>query len=50
MMAALGQGQLAAGAKTGVQAMITVAMIALGLGAGAFADRILWSRRPHHET
>ena len=44
MMAALGQGQIAAGAKTGIQAMITIAMIALGLGAGAFADRILWSR------
>lgn len=44
MMSALGQGQIAAGAKTGIQAMITVAMIALGLGAGAFADRILWSR------
>ena len=43
MMAALGQGQIAAGAKTGIQAMITIAMIALGLGAGAFADRILWS-------
>ena len=44
MMSALGQGQIAAGAKTGIQAMLTVAMIALGLGAGAFADRILWSR------
>ncbi len=44
MMAALGQGQIAAGAKTGIQAMITVAMIALGLGAGAFTDRVLWSR------
>lgn len=44
MMSALGQGQLAAGAKTGIQAMITVAMIALGLGAGAFMDRLLWSR------
>ena len=47
MMSALGQGQLASGAKTGVQAMITVAMIALGLGAGAFADRVIWSRRAH---
>jgi len=44
MMAALGQGQIAAGAKTGIQAMITVAMIALGLVAGAFMDRVLWSR------
>ena len=50
MMAALGQRQLAAGAMTGLQAMITIAMIALGLGAGAFVDRILWSRKAHHET
>ena len=44
-MAARGRGQLSVGARTGVQAMITVAMIALGLGAGAFIDRVLWSRR-----
>ncbi len=44
MMAAIGQGQLTAGAKTGVSAMITICMIALGLGAGAFADRVIWSR------
>lgn len=44
MMAALGRQQLAAGAMTGLQAMITIAMIALGLGAGAFVDRVLWSR------
>ena len=49
MMSALGQGQIAAGAKTGIQAMITVAMIALGLGAGAFADRLLWSRSRNAE-
>lgn len=51
MMAFLGQGQLAAGGKIGIQAMITVAMIALGLGAGAFADRAIWSRsrkKDHH--
>ena len=42
---ALGQGQIAAGASVGIQAMITVAMIALGLGAGAFMDRVLWSSR-----
>ena len=51
MMAAFGQGQLAAGGKIGIQAMITVAMIALGLGAGAFADRAIWSRsrkKDHH--
>ena len=51
MMSALGQGQLTAGAKTGIQAMITVAMIALGLGAGAFFDRVLWSRKKaRHDT
>lgn len=44
MMAALGQGQIASGAELGIRAMITVAMIALGIGAGAFADRVLWSR------
>lgn len=44
MMAAVGQGQLLYGTETGVSAMITIAMIALGLGAGAFADRVLWSR------
>lgn len=44
MMAALGQGQITAGAELGIRAMITVAMIALGVGAGAFADRVLWSR------
>ena len=45
MMAALGRGQIADGASVGIQTMITVAMIALGLGAGAFTDRVLWSRR-----
>ena len=50
MMAALGQGQLAVGAKTGIQAMITVARMARGLGAGAFADRIIWSRKKTGHT
>ena len=45
MMSALGRGQIAAGASIGIQAMITVAMIALGLGAGTFADRVIWTRR-----
>ena len=44
MMAALGQRQIGAGASIGIEAMITVAMIALGLGAGAYADRLFWSR------
>jgi len=43
-MAALGQGSISYGVSIGVQAMITIAMIALGLGAGAFIDRLLWSR------
>lgn len=44
MMAALGQGQISSGARIGISAMITIAMIALGLGAGAFTDRLVWSR------
>lgn len=44
MMSALGQGQISGGASIGIQAMITVAMIALGVGAGTFADRVLWVR------
>ena len=49
MMAALGQGNISSGVSIGVQAMITIAMIALGLGAGAFIDRLLWSRGPKKE-
>lgn len=45
MMSAFAQGQIASGASVGIQAMITVAMIALGLGAGSFMDRVIWSRR-----
>jgi len=45
MMAAFGQGQLASGADMGTSAMITVAMIALGVGAGAFVDRVFWEHR-----
>ena len=39
MMALLGQGSAAAGADQGIDAMITIAMIALGLGVGSFIDR-----------
>ncbi|MBQ9251196.1 MAG: threonine/serine exporter family protein [Clostridia bacterium] len=39
MMTLLGQGATAAGADQGIQAMITIAMIALGLGFGSFTDR-----------
>ena len=48
MMAAFGRGMLASGAELGTAAMITVAMIALGVGAGAFMDRALWSRSRRH--
>ena len=50
MMAYLGQGRIMDGADTGIRAMITVAMIALGLGAGAMIDRMLHSRsmKNHH--
>ena len=44
MMSALGQRQIADGAAIGIQAMITIAMIALGVGAGTFADRVIWNR------
>lgn len=50
MMAFLGQGQIAEGANMGIRAMITIGMIALGLGAGALLDRIFHSRslKNHH--
>ena len=50
MMAYLGQGRIMDGADMGIRAMITVAMIALGLGAGAMIDRMLHSRsrKTHH--
>ena len=50
MMAFLGQNRISDGANMGIHAMITVAMIALGLGAGALADRMLHSRskKNHH--
>ena len=50
MMAFLGQNRIADGANMGIHAMITVAMIALGLGAGSLIDRIIHSRsmKKHH--
>ena len=50
MMAFWGQNRIADGADMGIRAMITVAMIALGLGAGAMIDRIIHSRslKNHH--
>ena len=46
MMASLGQGRTAAGAEQGVQAMITIAMIAIGVGVGSYVDRLIWHRPP----
>ncbi len=50
MMAFLGRNEIAGGAAQGIRAMITVAMIALGLGAGGTIDRVLHSRsrQNHH--
>ena len=50
MMAFFGQGRISDGADMGTRAMITVAMIALGLGAGSLIDRIIHSRsmKNHH--
>ena len=50
MMSFLGQGRIADGANMGIRAMITVGMIALGLGAGALLDRIFHSgsHKNHH--
>ncbi len=44
MMAFWGQNRIADGATMGIRAMITVAMIALGLGAGAMIDRMVHTR------
>ena len=44
MMSFLGQGRIMDGANMGIHAMITIAMIALGLGAGTGLDRVLHSR------
>ena len=43
MMACLGQGQTALGADQGTQAMIIIAMTALGLVMGSFWDRLMHS-------
>ena len=50
MMSLLGQGRISDGANMGIQAMITIGMIALGLGAGALLDRIFHSHglKNHH--
>ena len=50
MMAFLGQGRIEDGVSMGLSAMITIGMIALGLGAGAVLDRIFHARsaKNHH--
>lgn len=42
-MALLAQGENAAGVRTGVEAMMTILMIALGLGVGSFLFRAVIS-------
>lgn len=41
MMALLGQGNMAAGGSQGIAAMITIAMIVLGISMGSFVDRLV---------
>ena len=47
MMALFGQGQTALGADQGIQAMITIAMTALGLAMGSSVDRSLHRHHSH---
>ena len=45
MMASLGRGRTAECADFGTQAMITIAMIALGLSMGSFIDKLITRRK-----
>ena len=45
MMASLGRGETGRGAEQGVQAMIIIAMIALGLVMGGYLDRLIHEKR-----
>ena len=45
MMSYLGQGQTASGIDFGIRAMITIAMIALGMSMGSFIDRLIHRRK-----
>ncbi len=45
MMAFLGEGRMMTGAELGIQAMITIAMIALGMSMGSFIDRLIQHRK-----
>ncbi len=46
-MSLLGSGETTAGAQQGVQAMTSIAMIALGMGVGGFVDRLLHPQHRH---
>ena len=45
MMAFIGQGETADGVNLGIRAMITIAMIALGLSIGSYIERLLVRRK-----
>ncbi len=45
MMSYIGQGEMGTGADFGIQAMITIAMITLGLSMGSFIDRLIRHRK-----
>ena len=46
MMALLGSGNMSAGGNQGIAAMITIAMIVLGISMGSFIDRLVHPVRP----
>lgn len=46
-MELLGQGQSGLGAQTGIAAMITIVMIALGIGMGNYLSRLFVPHRRH---
>ena len=45
MMGYLGQGRTSDGANLGIQAMITIAMIVLGMSVGSYLDRLISRRK-----
>ena len=45
MMAFIGQGKTADGVDLGIRAMITIAMIALGLSMGSYLERMIVRRK-----
>lgn len=46
MMASLGRGETLQGANLGIDAMITIAMLALGLSMGTFLNRVITGKKP----